>query len=459
MESIALPLKLLLSIVLGGLIGLERSSAPGTEDRKEFMNRGDTWGIRTYSLISLLGAISGLLFLFGYLYLSIITTVSFFILIFIYYGVGGWMIKSMGLTTELGAIFSFLIGYFVVSNIIPLQLVIAISIVIELILSVKEKSRTFALGLKRSEVDAFIGFAIIALVILPFLPNQAYYLTDIPAIKNMLEAYNSNMFFFQQLEIINPFKLWFIVALITGIDVFGHVLSRFSGKNKGVIMTSAVGGFISSTSTIHSLAMKSKNSTNINELVTAAMVANLTSFIQIFVLVAPLNSRWLVSITPVLMTIIGSTVFVSLIFYLKDRKKMSVISHSQNENVGSINDDGDDNRVFSLKHALLFALLLITVRVLTKAALILYGESGFLASSVLASFTGIDAVVINLAELADKAISAKSALFTLLFVNATNLLVKVVYSIPKAKKEFCIKLLVSSLVVIGTSFAGYYFLV
>jgi len=243
-------------------------------------------------------------------------------------------------------------------------------------------------------------------------------------------------------------------------SAFATVLSRFSGKNKGVIMTSAVGGFISSTSTIHSLAMKSKNNTNINELVTAAMVANLTSFIQIFVLVAPLNSKWLVSITPVLMTIIGSTVFVSLIFYLKDRKKMSVISRSQSETTNPINgNDSDDNRVFSLKHALLFALLLITVRVLTKAALILYGESGFLASSVLASFTGIDAVVINLAELADKAISAKSALFTLLFVNATNLLVKVVYSIPKAKKEFCIKLLVSSLVVIGTSFAGYYFLV
>ena len=221
-------------------------------------------------------------------------------------------------------------------------------------------------------------------------------------------------------------------------------------------MTSAVGGFISSTLTIHSLAMKSKNNTNISELVTAAMVANLTSFIQVFVLVAPLNSKWLVSITPVLMTIIGSTLLMSFVFYLKDRKKMSVISHSQSENVDPINDD---NKVFSLKHALLFALLLITVRILTKAALILYGESGFLASSVLASFTGIDAVVINLAELADKAISAKSALFTLLFVNATNLLIKVIYSVPKAKKEFCIKLLVSSLVVIGTSFAGYYFLV
>ena len=454
METIALPLKLLLAIILGGLIGLERGSAPGTEDKEEYMNRGDTWGIRTYSLISLLGAISGLLFLFGYLYLSIITTVSFFILIFIYYGVGGWMIKSMGLTTELGAIFSFLIGYFVTSNIVPLQLVIAISIVIELILSLKEKSRTFVLGVKRSEIDAFIGFAIIALVILPFLPNQSYYLADSQIIRNLLQAYNANMHFFEQLEIINPFKLWFIVALITGIDVLGHLLAKFSSKNKGVVATSAVGGFVSSTSTILSLAHRSKTENNINELVTAAMVANLTSFFQIFVLVAPLNSRWLVSITPVLLVIIVSTILVSLFLHFRNRKKMMVIAKDQAEEFSHM----AEKEIFSIKHALRFAALLILVRIFTKSALILFGQSGFLATSILASFSGIHVVVINLAELADSIIPANTALLALLFVNAANLLSKVVFSAAQAKKEFTLRLLGASLVVVVASFAGYYFL-
>jgi len=454
METLALPLKLLLAIILGGLIGLERGSAPGTEEKEEYMNRGDTWGIRTYSLISLLGAISGLLFLFGYLYLSIITTVSFFVLIFIYYGVGGWMIKSMGLTTELGAIFSFLIGYFVTSNIVPLQLVIAISIVIELILSVKEKSRTFVLGLKRSEIDAFIGFAIIALVILPFLPNQPYHLADSQTIRNLLQAYNANMHFFEQLEIINPFKLWFIVALITGIDIFGHVLTKVSGKGKGILMTSAVGGFVSSTTTILTLSKKSKTENNVNELVNAAMIANLTSFFQIFILVAPLNNKWLVSITPVLLIIIVSTVLTSLYFHLKGRKKMVVLTELQKENIEYI----EEKEIFSIKHALKFAVLLILVRVFTKSALILFGQSGFLATSILASFSGIDAVVINLAEMANTIIPANVALLTLLFVNAANLLAKVVFSAAQGKREFTLKLLGSSLFVILASFAGYYFL-
>lgn len=454
METLVLPLKLLLAIILGGMIGLERGWAPGTEEKEETMDRGDTWGIRTYSLISLLGAISGLLFLFGYLYLSLITTISFFILIFIYYGVGGWMIKSMGLTTELGAIFSFLIGYFVTSNIVPLQLVIAISIVIELILSLKEKSHSFVLGIKRSEIDAFIGFAIIALVILPFLPNQSYHLADSQSIRRLLEAYNANMYFFEQLEIINPFKLWFIVALITGIDIFGHALAKILGKDKGVVMTSAVGGFVSSTSTIQSLARRSRSDTNVNELVTAATIANLTSFFQIFFLVAPLNSRWMVSITPVLMVIIVSTILTSIFFHLKDRKKMTVISEEQEGDYYY----PDEKEVFSIKHALTFAVLLILVRIFTKAALILFGQSGFLATSILASFSGIDAVVVNLAELANNVIPSQAALLTLLFVNATNLLSKSAFSFTQGKREFSLKLLGSSLFVIMASFLGFYFL-
>jgi len=454
MESIALPLKLLLAIVLGGLIGLERGSAPGTEEKEEKLDRGDTWGIRTYSLISLLGAVSGLLYLFGHLHLSVITTVSFFILIFIYYGVGGWMIKSMGLTTELGAIFSFLIGYFVTSNIVPLQLVIAVSIVIELILSVKEKSHTFALGLKRTEINAFIGFAIIALVILPFLPNQSYHLADFQSIRNILRAYNANMDFFSQLEIINPFKLWFIVALITGIDILGHVLTKFSGHKKGVVLASAVGGLVSSTAIIISLGRRSRIQNNTNELVTAAMASTLTSYLHIFILLAPLNSRWLVSVTPVLFSVVAASALSFLYFHLKDRKRMMIISEDPAENLAY----PEEKEIFSLKHALTFAFVLIVVRLVTKSALLLFGQTGFLFTSILASFAGLDAVLINLAEQANAAVSTDAALLTLLFVISTNMLAKIIYSIPQAKKEFTLKLTAASVAVIASGFVAYFLL-
>lgn len=460
MVSIALPLKLLLAIILGALIGLERESATDPEAIKEM---GDRWGLRTYSLISLLGAIAGLLYLFGNNILSIIITVSFFILIFIYYGVGGWMIKSMGLTTELGGIFSFLIGFFVTSEIFSLQLVIAITIVIQLILSLKEKSHNLILGIKRAEIDAFIGFAIIALVILPFLPNQPFHLTDIHSIRTVLQAYGADISFFDRLEIINPFRLWFIVAIITGINIFGHALQKIIGDQKGLIITSAVGGFVSSTSTTQSLAYQSKNSHQINKLVTAAIVANLASFFEILILVASLNTSWLVYITPAVGVLIFTTLACGLYFYLKDRTKMKVISEIHQDSLvdkENIIDESSekDKKLYSLKPALKFALLLITIRIFTKAALLLFGQSGFLATSIMASLTGIDAVVVNLAELAKSVITPQAALLTLMAVNATNLMSKSVFSMSGGKKEFSVKFFISAVIISFSGFLGYYFL-
>lgn len=460
MESLALPLKLLLAIILGALIGLERESATDPEAIKEM---GDRWGLRTYSLISLLGAVAGLLYLFGNNVLALIITVSFFILIFIYYGVGGWMIKSMGLTTELGGVFSFLIGFFVTSEIFPLQLVIAIAIVIQLILSLKEKSHHLILGIKRAEIDAFIGFAIIALVILPFLPNQPFHLTDIHSIKTVLQAYGADISFFDRLEIINPFRLWFIVAIITGINIFGHVLQKIIGDQKGLIVTSAVGGFVSSTSTTQSLAYQSKNSSQINKLVTAAIAANLFSFLEILILVASLNTSWLVYITPAIGLLALASFLCGFYFYLKDRTKMRVVSEiHQNSlidpNKSRLQESAKEEKLYSLKPALKFALFLITIRILTKASLLLFGQSGFLATSILASLTGIDAVVVNLAELAKSVITPQAALLTLMAVNATNLMSKSIFSFGGGKKEFSVKFLVSAIIISLAGFAGYYFL-
>ena len=453
MQPPTLPLKLLLSIILGGIIGLEREPAFEKDTPLEKEVSGHLGGIRTYALISLLGAVAGLLHLYGQESLYLLIAISFFILIFIYYAVGGWMVKSMGLTTELGAIFSFLIGFFITSDIFSTQLIIALSIVLSLILSIKQKSKSFILGIRRTEVEAFIGFAIIALVILPFLPNQAFHITDIPTIRTLLEGYNVNLDFFYKLEIVNPFKLWFIVALITGIDVFGYVLGKITGDKKGLLLASSVGGFISSTSTTQSLAQQSKNSQHINELVSAAVFANMTSFLQVFVLVAPLNSQWLITITPILLAIVVPALIIGIVLHLSEKEPDQIDSLAQEKS------QTEKKQVFSLRPAIKFAILLMVIRAATKSALILFGQSGFLFSSIIASFSGIDAIVINLAELAGNTITVKAALFTLLCVNATNLLSKAGYAFFQAKREFALKFLVSILIVIGFSFIGYYFLV
>lgn len=452
MHSLSLPVKLLLAIVLGGLIGLERESAPKKAALKE---QGDGWGLRTYSLISLLGALAGLMYLYNNtaVFLSII--IIFMAMLIVYYAVGSWMIKSMGITTELGALFSFLIGYFVTSETLPIQLTIAVTIVLELILSLKEKSRSFILGIKRTEVDAFIGFAIIALVILPFLPNQGFYLTDIQSLQTLVETHQVNLGFFSGLELINPFRMWFIVALVTGIEILGYILMKSIGAKNGVIAASIVGGFISSTSVTQSLAVKSRGVSHINELVAAAVFANTASFIKLFLLLAPLNGQWVLFATPILILITSTSALIATSFILKDSSKMAVID--QNEPQPS--KDPEENKIFSIGSAIRFSLILVLVGLITKSALELFGQTGFMLSSVIASLSGIDAVVVNLAEMAGKVITPESALFTLLCVNATNLLSKSGYAFIQAKKDFSVKLFFSLITVIIVSFIGYIVLI
>jgi uncharacterized membrane protein (DUF4010 family) len=450
MSHLPLPLKLLLAIFLGAVIGLERESPHEKSISQAEIDIGRLGGVRTFSLISLLGAVAGLLALAGNFPLFLTITIAFFTLIGISYVISSLLVKSAGLTTELSALFVFLIGFFITTEIFPAQLVVALAVVLALILSLKEKTKTFVLGIRRAEIDAFISFAIVALVVLPFLPQKSYFLTDIPAVKTMLGAYKIQLGALGKLEIINPFKLWFIVALITGIDVAGYILGKLAGQKKGLLLTSSVGGFISSTSTTQSLAQQSKKGGRIDQLAAAAIFANLTSFLQVFMLVAPLNSDWLVAITPTLLLIIFSALAAGLFYLLKKKRG------EKEEEVEATRKKIAEEKIFSLGPAVRFALVLVAIRTITKTALAFFGQAGFLFTSVIASFSGIDAIVINLAELAGGPITFKAALLTLVCVNATNLLSKAGYSFFQGKREFALKFLVAMLAVIVSSAVGYF---
>ena len=237
-----------------------------------------------------------------------------------------------------------------------------------------------------------------------------------------------------QIEILNPFKLWFIVALITGVDMAGYILDRTVGQKKGWLLTSIAGGFISSTATTQSLAQQSKKSKTINRLVATAVSSNLASFFQIFILVASINGLFLVKITPLILAIIIGS-FLPVLFFLK--KKESIKEEELKETKERLKKD----EIFALGPALKFAVIFLLIRIVTKTSLALFGNKGFLVTIGIASITGIDAVTINLSELAGTAVSFKTGVLALILANAVNLLGKTVYSFTQGKKEFALNLL------------------
>lgn len=436
-------IKLLLSLIFGATIGLERESS----------NPGDSaiGGIRTFSLIALIGSIAGILSINNYLPIALLISGGFLLLLIAYYVIGAYTSKDFGLTSELSAIMTFITGMLLVLDIIPLQITVALFVVLIFVLSIKSKTTQLVTGISRSELQSFISYAIIALVVLPVLPDVSYKLNDIPILPDIMQGFNIEMGQFSTLDLINPRKIWMVVVLITGIDVFGYVLGRIFGNKSGFALTSFLAGFVSSTSATQSLAQRSKKSTFVNHLVGAAVLANLASFLQIFLLVGPLNPKWFVFILPSILFMILIAAIISIILF---RKKEPKEEEKEKEEI----EEKKPIKIFSLKPALMFAGILIVVKIVTKICLILFGQSGFIISSVIASFAGIDAILVTLAEMAGKTITFEFAFVTFILVNATNLFSKTIYSYIQGNKKFALKFMVSAIFIIAISSIWLFFI-
>lgn len=424
--------KLVLAIILGATVGLEREGSN--------QGSGALGGIRTYSLIALLGALSGILFTNNFTSVALLISGGFLILLISYYISSSFTTKEFGITSELSVLITFLIGLFLILDIIPLRIIIAVFVILMLILSIKSKTTRIIAGISREELQSFISYAIIALVVWPFLPDVGYTLKDVPALSIILQNLNVDIGQFGVLELVNPRKIWMIVVLITGIDVFGYILGRIVGNKKGFALTSFVAGFVSSTSATQSLAQKSKQTSFVNHLVGAAILANLASFFQVFLLVGPLNPKWMIFIAPAILFMVLTAGVLTLIFLKKKEPEHEAESQ-----------ETQPKKIFSLTPALKFAGLLIVVKIVTKVCLSVFGQSGFVISSVIASLAGLDAILVNLADLAGKTISFQFAFVTFVLVNATNLASKVVYSFLQGTKEFTVKFLVGAIAIVISS--------
>lgn len=437
-----LPLKLILSIILGAFIGWEREYHQD-EIAVSKKKRHANLGVRTFSLTTLLGTAAA--FLYSQIPAAfILTTGAFFFLVISNYVIGSLQTKDSGTTTELASIFAYLLGAMLAWNVIPIQLTIALTVVITLILSRKAEVKQLVARLRRFETNAFINYAVIALVILPFLPNHNYTIGEIPFLTTFLSAYQIDLGRAAAIQFLNPYRLWFLVALITGIDVLGYSLSKAFGSKKGWFLSSITGGFVSSTATTQALANQSKFEFEINRLVSAAIFANLASFFQLFLLIAPINPQFLTAVTPFLTTLILSAFACGGLFLILEKRE---VTRGVNPQISQATS------VFRIQPALKFALIFSLVSFVAKLALVFLGTGGLILTSALAAITGLDAVIINISELARTTVTVQNAIWAMVVANTVNLAVKAVYAL-RGKREFALKFGGSILFIIIISWLG-----
>lgn len=440
MENFDLIIKILIPLAVGTVIGIERQVDPSVHspDEKKPVAILDM-GLRTFALTGLIGALSGLSLAASPLIASIITT-TFLLLILINYTIGVLYTKDLGITTEIALFYTYFAGILVASGIVPIAIILAVTVIVTLLLSQKQKIHKTVSSIDQKELNSFISFAILVLVILPFLPNYSFSLSEIPGLKTIIVS-TPGLDQLKNLSLINPYKLWLIVVLMTGVDIAGYILERTFGKGKSLLITSLAGGFISSTATTQSLATQSKHISNSNLYVGAALFSNMTSFIQISILIIAVNNTLFLEGFPVIASLIISTLIAGVFFFFRNNRGAKETSEKESRT----------HQIFNLYPALKFMGLFLVINILSKVSLIFLGNSGFLLTSGLGALAGIDAVVISASELSGTAIDYKLGILGILIANAVNLTAKTFYAFSTGAKNFALKFGLSVIFVIASS--------
>ncbi len=395
---------LLVALALGVFIGAERGIARVRQQEDE---KTTFAGIRTFALISLLGALS---LHFANYFGKVFFVASFFgfiLLVTAAYIRTSKVEEDVGTTTEITAILTFLYGALCVTE---YRLVaIALAIFTTVILYTKKPAHSFIRLITEDEFYATLKFAIIAFVILPFLPKDVYW------------------------GFFNPYEIWLIVVIVSGIEFVGYVMMKLLTPRKGIAIMGLLSGIISSTALVLNASRESKKGSALtNSLAFSSALASSTAFLKIIIIVYIINRAIVneVALPMIIMFILGMTGA----FFLWKRGKVE-------EEVRSINLKSP----FTLSPALKFGVFFAFTIFLTTFANRYLGVSGVYASSAIGGIANLNAPTVSLAALVPGEITAKVAALGIVIAASINTISKVLMAFLLGSREFSKLVILSSI--------------
>lgn len=418
------------SLFLGAIVGLQREMRIQKEDILDFA------GFRTFSFVSLFG------FLVTYIDINFFENNLFLLLSFFgifllditFYYRTSIISKNIGATTNISFLLTFLLGVFVGFEMYYISIVLTIIMVSILFLG--NKLHNFSKKLTKNEVFASIKFAIISLVILPFLPNYNYTLLEIPFINSLILSQTLfSIDILQQLDVFNPYKIWLMVVFISSISFIGYILIKTVGANKGIIITSFLGGVASSTATTLSFAIESKKSKYLKiPLIAGTAIACTIMFVKVLIEILVINSEILDNLfLPFLVIIILG---ISISFYTFKKNKIDSV-----KNIKVVSP-------FTLIPALKFGFFFLFIIFISQLFAIIYGSKGIYLVSFFSGLADVDAIVISLLYLAKSGeISVLTAQISIVIASLSNTFVKIFLTYWFGSKDF----FEGVLLILGTS--------
>jgi len=384
------------SILIGALVGIER------EKTKQNRKGISAVGIRTDILICLFGAVAAFmgqklnpaLFL-----ICLVALLTFTIASYIYLSITH---QRIGITTEISTILVFLYGAMAMSG--YMQIAVILAIVTVLILSVKKVLHKAVYNINDREFFDTIKFAIIAFIVLPFLPNQSFDTT----IFNFIFPGQQPPASFNSVNVLNPYNIWFLIVLVSGISFLGYIMVKALGKNKGIGFAGMVGGLYSSTATSLTLAHKSKEMPKTR----TAFVAGITlacgiSFIRTFIEIRALNGELFNRVLPSILLMFAYLMIVGIILMFRTKHEKLEAHKNQFETP------------FKLGNAIKLGAYIVGSLVVAKILLAYTDINWYYGISAAMAFFAIDDPIV---------ISTSTAAGTLIsYDNAKNVILMVLY--------------------------------
>jgi len=397
----------LISILIGALIGTERE-----RDLLEKKKRGVA-GLRTFILVALLGTLSAhLASLYGGTFMMV-AFAGFALMVAVGYGVSVTNLGRLDFTSEVAAVVAFILGALCHSP-ETMMLAIALAILVTVILAIKKTAHRYVEIIREEELLDTLKMGTIALVILPLLPNTTI----------------------GPFEVLNPRNIWLMVVLVSLIGYVGYAMIRIFGTEKGLSITGALGGLVSSTAVATTMAAEARAHREvIPSAVFATTIASCTMFPRILLEVFVVNKSLFF---PLLLPMVSMTVVGVVMAFLLFRKRETI------ETDVALSDP------FKLSPALKFGAFFALVLLLSKMANIYFGQAGTYAASLVAGLADVDAITLSLATLAENSqVEGGVAVAAITLAAMTNTLVKLSITFILGTREFGYRVALIFLPMIG----------
>lgn len=374
----------LLSLALGLVLGIERERAFATGGRHA------AFGARTFALIALLGTLAAHIGNPGVgvalaAFVGALTLAA-------YLRPAGDSAQDAGTTTEVAAVITFALGWLAHQE--P-KLVAMIGVIVLAVLWLKPRIHAFAHeGLSDQEVNAALTFLVIALVVLPLLPDRAV----------------------DPWGIVNPSRLWLMFVLIAGVGFGGYITVRALGPARGLATAGFFAGLVSSTAATLSLSRRARSEAQVlGPLATGIVLANVASACAQVLIVGVANPP-LLDVGFILMgapIAVGAVATLAALWWLRRREPAPGAGEFRLSNP------------LELKQALAMAAMFAVILIVSAIAQRTFGESGVMAAAALAGINDVHAATLAASTLnAAGTIGAHEAMRAILIAFVVNMAVK-----------------------------------